>query len=69
MRGIDGGGCRSSGQDDRRIGGALEIRGHGAGALIVAAPLHVAELMRLGGSRAKRGTVAALLARAEEVIE
>jgi len=32
-------------------------------------PLHVAELMRLGGSRAKRGTVAALLARADEVIE
>jgi hypothetical protein len=28
----------------------------------------VAELMRLGGSRAKRGTVAALLARADEVI-
>jgi hypothetical protein len=26
-------------------------------------------LMRLGGSRAKRGTVAALLARADEVIE
>jgi len=29
----------------------------------------VAELMRLGGSRAKRGTVAALVARADEVIE
>jgi hypothetical protein len=29
----------------------------------------VAELMRLGGSRAKRGTVGALLARADEVIE
>jgi hypothetical protein len=29
----------------------------------------VAELMRLGGSRAKRSTVAALPARAEEVIE
>jgi hypothetical protein len=29
----------------------------------------VAELMRLGGSRPKRGTVAALLARADEVIE
>src|SRR5215831_11847475 len=32
-----GGGCRSSSQDDRRIGGTLEIRGHGAGALIGAA--------------------------------
>jgi hypothetical protein len=29
----------------------------------------VAELMRLGGSRAKRGTVATLLGRADEVIE
>jgi len=61
MRGIDGGGCRSSGQDDRRIGGALEIRGHGAGALIGAAAASCgrADAARRFAGKARHGRGAA----------